>query len=221
GRTAVARPGKTLTPILSRSGSGSKQARCAVLLQLLFLVLILDFSSARADFTYGPLSLSGNLQTQQIFRHPEPDKWSIIQQRNVGRVRLEYDWIKEGQAFARLAFPWIRHAHLVVLYRGVYDSIYDFQPGPRQEAFPYRGRARRDGKLSDLTQGAAHALRFESIFREAFSDIEFAYLPLILRLGRQMVVWGESDNLRMLDRTNALDSTWHGGGLGQETWDDL
>ncbi|MBI3302816.1 MAG: hypothetical protein HYZ72_12190 [Deltaproteobacteria bacterium] len=178
-------------------------------------------SSASADFTYGPLSFSGNLQTQQIFRHPEPDKWSIIQQRNVVRVRLEYDWIKEGQAFGRLAVPWIQHAHLVALYRGVYDSIYDFQPGPRQEAFPYRGRAGRDGKLSDLTQGAAHALRFESIFREAYSDIEFADIPLTLRLGRQMVVWGESDNLRMLDRTNALDATWHGGGLGQENWDDL
>ena len=25
----------------------------------------------------------------------------------------------------------------------------------------------------------------------------------------------------MLDRTNALDATWHGGGVGQETWDDL
>ena len=174
-----------------------------------------------ADFTYGPLSLSGNLQTQQIFRHPEPDKWSIIQQRNVVRLRLEYDWIKEGQAFDYLSVPWIRRAHLVALYRGVYDSIYDFQPGPRQEAFPYRGQARRDGKLSDLTQGAAHALRFESIFREAYSDIEFAGLPLTLRFGRQMIVWGESDNLRILDRTNALDTTWHGGGLGVETWDDL
>jgi hypothetical protein len=188
---------------------------------LSLLVLILLAAPAHADFTYGPLSLSGNLQTQQIFRHPEPDKWSIIQQHNVVRVRLEYDWIKDGQAFGRLAFPWIQRAHLVALYRGVYDSIYDFQPGPRQEAFPYRGAARRDGKLSDLTQGAAHALRFESIFREAYSDIEFAALPLTLRLGRQMVVWGESDNLRMLDRTNALDTTWHGGGLGQENWDDL
>jgi hypothetical protein len=178
-------------------------------------------SSTHADFTYGPVSLSGNVQTQQIFRHPEPDKWSIIQQRNVIRLRLEYDWIKEGQAFDRLSVPWIARAHLVALYRGVYDSIYDFLPGPRQEAYPFRGPGRRDGKLSDLTQGAAHALRFESIFREAYSDIEFAEIPLSLRLGRQMVVWGESDNLRMLDRVNGLDATWHGGGLGVETWDDL
>jgi len=176
---------------------------------------------SEADFSYGPLSLSGNVQSQQILRHPEPEKWSIIQQRNVLRLRLEYDWINDEQAFGFLSVPWIRRAHLVGLYRGSYDSIYDFQPGPRQEAFPYQGRARRDGKLSDLTQGAAHALRFESIFREAYSDIEFADIPLTLRLGRQMVVWGESDNLRMLDRTNALDTTWHAGGLGVEPWDDL
>jgi len=109
----------------------------------------------------------------------------------------------------------------VALYRGVYDSVYDFRPGPRQEVFPYRGTTRRDGKLSDLTQGAAHALRFESIFREVYSDIEFSDIPLTLRLGRQMIVWGESDNLRLLDRTNALDTTWHSGGLGLETWDEL
>jgi hypothetical protein len=68
-----------------------------------------------SDFTFGPLSFSGNLQTQQIFRHPEPDKWSIIQQRNVVRLRLEHDWIKEGPAFDYLSVPWIRRAHLVAL----------------------------------------------------------------------------------------------------------
>jgi hypothetical protein len=190
-----------------------------------FLVVLVGVlyrcTESEATFTYGPMSLSGNVQTQQIFRHPEPEKWSMIQQRNVVRLRLEYDWIQDGQAFGYLSVPWISRARFAGLYRGSYDSIYDFHPGPRQEAFPYRGRFRRDGKLSDLTHGAAHALRFESIFREAYSDIEFADIPLSLRLGRQMIVWGESDNLRMLDRTNALDTTWHAGGLGVETWDDL
>ncbi len=188
---------------------------------LCLLVLAISASSASADFTYGDLSLSGNLQTQQIFRHPEPDKWSIIQQRNTVRLRLEYDWIKNGQAFSRFSLPGLDYAHFVGLYRGAYDSVYDFKPGPRQDVFPYRGQAGRDGKLSDLSHDAAHALRFESTFREVFTDIELAKMPLSLRIGRQMVVWGESDNLRMLDRTNALDTTWHGGGVGQETWDDL
>ena len=187
------------------------------LLLFVFLVPL----SAEAQFTSDPLSFSGNLQTQQIFRHPEVDKWSIIQQRNTARLRLEYDWIRDGQAFGRLSVPWIKSAHFVGLYRGVYDSVYDFRPGPRQEVFPYKGRSGRDGSLANLDIGAAHALRFESTFREVYSDIELADIPLTLRLGRQMIVWGESDNLRLLDRTNALDATWHGGGVGQETWDDL
>jgi len=152
-----------------------------------------------ADLTYGPVSLSGNLQSQQILRHPELEKWSIIQQRNVIRLRLEYDWIQDGQAFGYFSVPWIRRAHLVSLYRGSYDSVYDFQPGPRQEAFPYRGRLRRDGKLSDLTRGAADALRFESIFREAYSDIEFAdddgtddTQELMRQLHRDVIPWKEA-----------------------------
>ena len=34
-------------------------------------------------------------------------------------------------------------------------------------------------------------------------------MPLSIRAGRQQVVWGETDNFRMLDRANSLDLTWH------------
>lgn len=176
---------------------------------------------AHAQYTPKPWSFSGNVQTQQIFRHPAPDKWSIVQQRNTVRLRLEYDWIRDGRLFGRLPAGWAKSAHFVGLYRGSYDSVYDFRPGPRLEVFPYRGRAGRDASLSSLNGRAARALRFDSTFREVYTDVELTKLPLTLRLGRQMVVWGESDNLRMLDRTNALDATWHGSGVGLETWDDL
>jgi hypothetical protein len=45
-----------------------------------------------------------------------------------------------------------------------------------------------------------------------------------VRAGRQQIVWGESDNFRMLDRANPLDLSWH---LVQEIpppafgWDEL
>lgn len=185
------------------------------------LALLVSLSQAQAQFTADPLSFSGNIQTQQIFRHPEVDKWSIVQQRNTVRLRLEYDWIRRGRLIDRFDLPWIKSAHFVGLYRGSYDSVYDFRPGPRQEIFPYKGRAGRGQSLAELGTKAAQALRFESVFREVYTDVELADLPLSLRLGRQMIVWGESDNLRMLDRTNSLDATWHGGGVGQETWDDL
>src|SRR5205807_2765106 len=40
-------------------------------------------------------------------------------------------------------------------------------------------------------------------------DIKFRNLPLTVRAGRQQIVWGETDNFRMLDRANSLDLTWH------------
>ena len=54
-------------------------------------------------------------------------------------------------------------------------------------------------------------------------DLAFKGAPLSFRIGRQQIVWGETDNFRLLDRVNALDLTWH---LQQETeighsWDQL
>ena len=70
---------------------------------LLFTLVILSYccTLSDADFSYGPVSLSGNVQSQQILRHPEPEKWSIIQQRNVLRLRLE---VRLDQRRASLRF---------------------------------------------------------------------------------------------------------------------
>src|SRR5439155_1217260 len=45
--------------------------------------------------------------------------------------------------------------------------------------------------------------------REAYADIKSRTIPLTIRAGRQQIVWGETDNFRMLDRANPLDLTWH------------
>jgi hypothetical protein len=45
-----------------------------------------------------------------------------------------------------------------------------------------------------------------------------ADVPLIFRVGRQQVIWGESDQFRLMDIINPLDTTWH---LQQEEWDKL
>ena len=39
--------------------------------------------------------------------------------------------------------------------------------------------------------------------------MKFRGIPLTIRAGRQQIVWGETDNFRMLDRANSLDLTWH------------
>src|SRR2546428_4327207 len=42
--------------------------------------------------------------------------------------------------------------------------------------------------------------------------------PVSLRLGRQQVTWGETDNFRALDIINPLDLRWH---WSREPWEDI
>jgi hypothetical protein len=162
---------------------------------------------------YGPFEVSGNLSAQELIRMSDWDRYSLVQQRNTIKVRLDYQLIQNGQLMDQLNMPVVDRAKLFLLYRGVYDSAYDLAPGFEQNDVYGNPIGLR---LSDLPN--REAFRFENRLREAYVDLSFASIPLSLRLGRQQIVWGETDNFRLLDRVNALDMTWH---LQQESWDEL
>ncbi len=192
----------------------------------------------------GPLELSGNIQTQNLLRHPTaaPDDWQFVQQRNTFRTRVDWDVIQGGYLAGKFKVPGIRKAKFFLLYRFVYDSIYDYTPktypkkdfrrsdtstnpgglfGPKGDlpALPAKLRS-----LDGLPQEELDAYKFENSLREVYVDVALRKIPLSLRVGRQQIVWGESDGFRMLDRVNPLDLTWH---FHQEVpppafgWDDL
>jgi Protein of unknown function (DUF1302) len=178
------------------------------------IVVLLVTGVAHALPPYGPFQVTGNVQSQTLLRTPDIDKYQFIQNRNTLRLRLDYDWVKNGRLINRFDVPWIRSSHLFLLYRGVYDSVYDIAPGGNLRdifAVPV-------GSLADLPRSRRDALKFENTLREAYVDVDLRNLPLSFRLGRQQVVWGETDNFRMLDRTNPLNLTWH---QLYESWDDL
>jgi len=179
--------------------------------------------------------VSGNLQAQNIIRHPDWSTYELVQQRNVFRAQLQYDWLEAGKFMDKFRFPFIRDSKLTLLYRGVYDSVYATTPGfeARQDIHgrAYGGLnvrqlgdqtcARRDKNnrciryyddilsLSSLSDDAREALAWENVLREAYVDFRFRDVPLQVRAGKQQIVWGETDNFRMLDRANSLDLTWH------------
>ena len=178
---------------------------------------------ASATLRYGPIQIAGNIQSQNIVRTPDADTYQFIQQRNTARVQLTYDFLQTGTALERFDVPFLRDGRLLLLWRGVYDSVYDTTPdvAAREDI---HGRAYGGQNLSDfaaatgrsdvltldgLSRSARDSLRFENTLREAFVDLRFRDVPLSVRLGRQQIVWGEADNFRMLDRANALDLTWH------------
>jgi uncharacterized protein DUF1302 len=208
-----------------------RRARLALLGGLVALLTIAGPNRAGATIKYGPFQLSGSLQSQNLIRHPDVDSYNITQQRNTARLQLEYKWLENGKFIDKYDIPFIARSSLYVLYRGVYDSFYDFTPGyieksdvhgkvyNGQDLFDFAkvkgnalGRpkfARNTLTVSGMTHEERDALKFDNQLREAYVDLKMRDIPLSVRAGRQQIVWGETDNFRMLDRVNPLDLTWH------------
>jgi hypothetical protein len=188
------------------------------------LLVTLVPGSSRATQKFGPLQLSGNLQTLNLVRTPDASTYEYIMNRNVAHIRLDYDWLQGGKFYNKYNIPFIESSHLFLLYRGTYDSVYDTTPGFIQKEdihgraygglnlFQYaqlKGFGRGALELAGLPSDVRNGLKFTNELREAYIDLKFRELPLTVRAGRQQIVWGETDNFRMLDRANPLDLTWH------------
>ena len=212
--------------------------RVGVAALLVALQLVLGAAPAHATQRFGPLQFSGNLQTLNLVRTPDASEFEYIMNRNVAHLKLEYEWLQGGKFYNKYDIPFLENSHLVLEWRGVYDSVYDTTPGAIQKddihgkAYPigattsgnvfqfaqFRGNGatpKRPGfahnvlTLSGLTSDERDTLKFENELREMYADIKFRGIPLSIRAGRQQIVWGETDNFRMLDRANPLNLTWH------------
>jgi hypothetical protein len=229
---------------------------------------------AGATLRYGPVQISGSVDSQTWVRHRSISEYQFVQNRNTALLRLDYDMFQNGKLIDKYEIPFVKSAKLYALYRGVYDSFYDIRPGGRQVGLTRyddivggpitgndRGDLNADGTLlSGLYQRlyrrsnlpASRILpsgrndlaptpwlsptfktlysqqlakdtnfnkdKFENRLREAYIDLRLRPLPIGLRLGRQQVIWGESDQFRLMDIWNPLDLTWH---VQQEEWDKL
>jgi hypothetical protein len=201
---------------------------------------------AWAVMRYGPLQLSGNVDSLNLVRHSNPDKFQFIMNRNTLRLRVDFDWLQNGRLIDKFDLPFIERSKLFLLYRGVYDSFYDIAPGGPEE-----GQTRYDdmiggpisgnrpgqcvggpcpigtagslpqllpGNYSRLSDSNRSADKFQDQLREGYVDFKLNNAPLSFRIGRQQVIWGESDQFRVMDIINPLDETWH---FQVESWDEL
>jgi hypothetical protein len=217
-------------------GWNSRWHRTLTLALLALCVVAPVDRPAQASQKFGPLELSGNVETQNLVRHSSIDKYQFIQNRNTVRLRVDYDWLQKGRLIDRFDLPFIERSKLFILYRGVYDGFYDIAPTDLQH-----GQTREDdlvggpiagndagrldannhllpGLYSRYTQGTRSGIKFENTLREAYVDFKLADAPLSFRIGRQQVIWGESDQFRLMDIWNPIDVTWH---LQQESWDNI
>lgn len=184
-------------------------------------VTLLLATAAQATLRYGDIQVSGNLQTQNLFRVPEIDQFTPVQQRNTFRLQYEHQLVEGGLLFKNYQIPFINSANLFAYYRFVYDSIYDIVPGPDLEA----SDGSTGGKFSDIPNRDRPEIAFENVLREVFLDVKLAKLPVSLRIGRQQLNWGEADSFRALDSVNPVDFSWHfqqeAGLIGKVGFDEL
>ncbi|MGH7963345.1 MAG: DUF1302 family protein [Candidatus Binatia bacterium] len=116
-----------------------------------------------------------------------------VQFRNELSVKFTYEkLINEGMLFDQIQVPYADRAHFFTYYRGRYDPIYLIRK-------KYRGMLDKETRENFVFP--------ENEFREFFLDVDFDQTgpgKLSMRLGRQQIVWGESDLFRSLDIINPL-----------------
>ena len=164
------------------------------------LFSMLPFSSYGIVNIGNDIELEGFIQAQNIVRTPDFEKAEGIMQRNTAQLEGKYYFLRDSTAFKRFNTGPIEEATLTFIWRSHYDSIYEMR-NSYDEAF-----GAGDGK---------HGERRNSL-REVFVDIILP--PFSLRLGRQQVVWGETNGFRALDVINPLDLSWH---WSRESWEDI
>jgi hypothetical protein len=196
---------------------GSRFSAVAMAVGVVALVISGSSRHAEATLKYGPLQVSGNFETQNLIRHPDLEKWQFVQNRNTFRLRVDWDWLEKQRLIDRYDIPFIERSKLYILYRGVYDGFYDIAPSDRQV-----GQTRYDdlvgGRITDLSGSRRKEVKFENRLREAYVDLKLKDVPVSFRIGRQQVIWGESDQFRLMDIWNPLDVSWH---FQQESWDNI
>src|SRR5207249_10955994 len=131
-----------------------------------------------------------------------------------------------GMGIAR-AFGWLDPDTLKysLQYRGEGEGIYDYGPREWSDQFAVTKALRLDFPLFPKTKSITTPIipdelihrRINLVRRVARQRHRFflGYLdvgkgPVDVRIGRQILAWGETDNFRLLDNINPLDNSFGG-----------
>ena len=162
----------------------------------IFMFLVFMFWSG-AGYSYtlldGNFELKGYVRNITAVRTENPKG-------GLGGDQFKSGDIELSKSFLQLEGSYILNSNVKVYsrWRGDYDASFDIKG---QDKFP---------------QAVVDDQRLGNEIRELFVDIQKG--PLFLRLGKQQVVWGESDGLRLADIINPLDFRWH---YFLEDWQDI
>lgn len=127
----------------------------------------------------GSLNINGYLKNETALHLHDPYEFHKI--RNILNVDLEYRLSDSFKAFVQL--------------RPIYDAVF---------ALGHEGLGGQPQLRSDLQDNWFRNDREMPLLREAW--IQYSKGPFQVRIGRQIVVWGRSDGLILLDVVNPLNT---------------
>lgn len=141
------------------------------------------------------LSISGYLQNQSSYRVGGDDDQLVSSEFRL-QVEMEMKLDPNLTVFG--------------IFRGIYDAVYDIRSGSdrwgdTQSTDPERGYA-----------GSRDILAHEYKMRELYADFTLGRWDF--RIGKQQVVWGETDGLRLMDIINPLDMRRQ---FATRDWEDI
>ena len=131
------------------------------------------------------------------FRNDPTDNFEWVQWRNELRVEYEYQDLVEvdrGLFGKNIKIPGVRRADFSFMYRGRFDPVFTV-------------RDKYDDMYPHFIKDDKSFMFPENGFREMNLDVDFGDVMghrLSMKLGRQQIVWGESDLFRSLDIVNPL-----------------
>ena len=148
----------------------------------------------------------GNSEIQVVYEmqhtfqfHNDPtDNFEWVQWRNELRVEYEYQDLVEvdrGLFGKNIKIPGVRRADFSFMYRGRFDPV-------------FLVRDKYDDMYPHYIKNQHKSFAFpENGFREMNLDVDFGDVMghrLSMKLGKQQIVWGESDLFRSIDIVNPL-----------------
>lgn len=166
---------------------------------VMFVICCLQISIALAFYTefHGYVESNVILRDTNGFQYGFFDKTDVVQQRNTLKFDLDvFPELTFGSEANTFGFEKVHFT-----YRGAYDSIFSL----RDDAY---GKIRNTGPSRfDLGKDD---IKFENDLREASVDLTYtgAASKSFLRLGRQLVSWGEASGITIIDKINPPDNSY-------------
>ena len=101
-----------------------------------------------------------------------------------------------------------------IIYRGEYEGVFDYGPRGFRTATQFRDKR----LVPDFSGNEARVDLFRRRLRKRLTDrhrlfqafLDFQVEDLFVRVGRQILVWGETDAFRLMDNINPVDNGFGG-----------